>query len=102
MDSGCTGRYLWIIRDEWGPNSSGEFYLYEVRVYLVDFLFDGATIIEPAPEPSDPLLDADNLVNNHDVRSVTQLWEPVIAFDTLKGFKDSCFVTSNSENYEDS
>ena len=58
----CQGRYLKLMRT--GPGMYDNlFFINEIRVYSVGNLLEGATVIE-APNPKDPLLSANNLIEN--------------------------------------
>ena len=58
----CQGRYLKLMRT--GPGMYDNYFVInEIRVYSVDNLLEGATVIE-APNPKGPLFSANNLIEN--------------------------------------
>ena len=56
----CQGRYLKLMRTG-GGMAYNFFTIYEIRVYSVSNLLEGAVVIE-APVPKDPYFSANNLI----------------------------------------
>ena len=60
------------------------FTIFEIRAYSVTNLLEGAVVIK-APDPKDPTLSANNLIENQEARSGRQDINAIIDWNGLTG-----------------